>query len=277
MAPRLLPARGRSIRSKFFGHRLVTLVAAGAGLLLAYAAHAVCAGPEIEILWSYPADGDTAVPTNVDLWMLPSVLAPITVTLNGQIVETPDPQQFLYDLGELAPRTRYTVGIEIQGYMESTHDELSFTTGDGPGEPDPGAAPGKVSSSRHARHNLGEYCETALFWGVCLDGGQNTNENYAYAPSGTAKAWLIQESPSPFYSIWPAECGAPRVLAYGGDCVTLSGIDAVGAVHPGKEICADDGCSLSVPSGSRAALGAGLSLLACLGLRRRPRQLTPGA
>jgi len=232
------------------------------------------------ILWSYPADGATEVPTNVVLWALPDGGDVLEVSLNGSVVPA-GTARFSYDLGALAPNTVYTLDFSVG--LGQVHVEQTFTTGNGPAEPQPGAAPGAVTTSRRADSDFAppDFCYRVLWAQDCYDSGQDTH--FSFEPSGSAEAWLVRHDPEYGQAplLWPAECGAPDVFAQASSnpCVTLSGIDQMGALHEGQSVCAPaavaaepagSGCSLSTSRRSSSAPLAALFVLALAGLRRRP-------
>jgi hypothetical protein len=203
-----------------------------------------------------------------------------------------------FELGELAPDTQYTLSVALRPELEEGKPvALTFTTGSGPSDPDPGAAPGEVGVGRESEVSLSSLCDEVLWTQDCFDTGQNTH--FVFAPAGTAKGWLI-ESPTTLnrINVWPAECGSPELFLHDRftPCVTLHGIDAAGALHTGREVCApaagadppaadppaadssvdvvsdESGCSL-VAAGSRGfgVLALALAGLASVVVRRRTR------
>jgi hypothetical protein len=209
--------------------------------LCARRALADCNAPEPAIVWSYPAHGDTGVPTNVDLWVLPAGWnGPAIVSRDGVPLE-PLRMGYGYDAGELAPNTAHTFQVELETYGELAPTfELTFTTGPGPAAADPAAAPGAIVPSSSAERQLSERCAAALWTQDCFDQGQDTY--YQFAPSGSAKGWvLMTDSSYRPLNVWPGECGAPILFsdAFDGPCATLYGIDAAGQLHTGQHVCAE--------------------------------------
>jgi hypothetical protein len=204
-------------------------------------ARADCASPEPAIVWSYPAQGDTDVPTNVDLWVLPSGWGgPPSVSRNG-VVLAPLRMGYGYDAGELAPNTAYTFQVQLDNYGDpGAVFELTFTTGNGPAAPDPGAAPGDVVTSSSFERALADSCKAALGTQDCFDTGQDTY--YQFTPAGSAKGWiLVSDSAYRPIAIWPGECEAPTLFrsSFSAPCATLYGIDASGELHPGQHVCTE--------------------------------------
>jgi hypothetical protein len=182
--------------------------------------------------------------------VLPSGWArPQGISRNGVALE-PLPIGYGYDAGELEPNTSYTFQVEIEDYGWSAPPlELTFTTGAGPANVDPGAAPGVVVTSSSTEGMLSELCDTALWTQGCFDTGQDTY--YRFTPSGSAKGWLLMANGfSQPRAVWPGECGAPTLFGgrYEAPCATLYGIDATGELHAGEEVCAPAATPLPDPS-----------------------------
>lgn len=198
---------------------------------------AICAASEPTILWSYPAQGDTGVPTNVDLWVLPSVwLGPASVSRDGVELSALRMSNG-FDAGELEPNTTYTFEIDFATYSDGGPPiELTFTTGAGPAPDDPAAAPGEVVASSSAESPLSGRCTSALWAQGCYDQFEDTY--YRFAPSGSAKGWVLMTDN--FDALWPGEC-APTVFSYAGAgaCGTLYGIDAAGQLHAAQHVCSE--------------------------------------
>lgn len=214
-----------------------TALAALAALVVSSAAPAwaSCLLPEPRIIWSYPAQGATDVPTNTDLWLLPSGWSPARVSRGGK--ELPQLElQYGYDLGELPRNTQIRLQVQVGGQTL----ELSFTTGRGRAAASSCAAPGNVTPTSSLEYAASAQCEDALSTQDCFDTGQSTY--YEFAPTGRAVGWVIASRDSSFDSIdlWPGECGAPRLFRNESNppCVVLYGIDASGATHAGQEVCA---------------------------------------
>jgi hypothetical protein len=246
-----VPATGRRTSRAWL---LVSSLALALGLS-AREARGDCASPEPAIVWSYPAQGDTGVPTNVDLWVLPAGWdGPAIVSRNGVVLE-PLRMGYGYDAGELDPNTAYTFQIELETFGElAPAFELTFTTGAGPAAPDPTAAPGDIVPSSSSERPLSERCSAALWTQDCFDQGQDTY--YQFTPSGNAKGWvLMTDSSYRPLNVWPGECGAPILFtnAFDGPCATLYGIDAAGQLHAGQHVCAEAATPLPRPSQPTAA------------------------
>jgi hypothetical protein len=223
-----------------FRGSLALVVTAGT-LLMGYSARAQCAAPPSAILWSHPADGETDVPTNVVLWILPVGAGELEVSLNGTTLSASE-DLFSYALGDLAPNTSYRVAFDFGGRSLPVHVEQSFSTGSGPAEPQPAAAPGAIAASRRGQSErpLSDFCNAVLQAQDCFDTGQDTH--FVFAPEGTATAWLVREDRQYGHGplLWPAECGAPDFFSHQDSqpCVILSGIDRAGVLHEGQRACA---------------------------------------
>jgi len=214
-------------------------------VLVGRSVQASCTAPPSSILWSQPADGATNVPTNVVLWVLPVSAGELEVSLDGaKLAASAD--RFSYELGELAPNTTYTVAFDFGGRVLPVHFEQSFSTGSGPADAQPAAAPGAVTASRqaHSEWPRSDFCDSVLWAQGCYDTGQDTH--FLFEPEGSATAWLIREDDGPQGArvpvLWPAECGTPNLFAHSSEqpCVTLSGIDRAGILHKGQSVCAPE-------------------------------------
>lgn len=203
----MLPARVRVARcgpvlknitsSGAFGLKPAVCLIVASCLARAGVARANCVEPPPVLLWSYPADGDTEVPTNVDLLVTGSPYgapalngAPLTRLSSG-----------VYDLGELAPHTAYEVRWDAAAIV--------FTTGAGPGqEPAP-----SVSSDVEVMRNPELEARCALIDPQgCFDTGPPTRVRFDAGPAPVA--WLVDVlSCDGFRSqmIWPSACGVPTL------------------------------------------------------------------
>lgn len=268
-----------------FGRRFSVVAVIGAGLLAHGAARADCAAPETEILWSYPAQGDTGVPINADFWVLVSGWGlSYRARLDG--VELSRSTQFnhQFDLPELAPNTSYTIEVEVPSNGAGSF-EVSFTTGADPAALDFGADPGTVTARAQREVTLSPLCEAVLQTQDCFDTGQDTH--FTFEPSGSAEAWIIESGDSlSQYNLWPAACGTPELYLHSSarPCATLHGIDIGGKVHGGQSVCTqtlgdilgneEASCALKLAS-SRHGWWYGLAALAAgsaLFLRRLARR-----
>ena len=208
-------------------------------------ARAACLPPPAAIVWSSPAQGETNVPTNADLWLLITAWSGPSRVLRGGVELPQSSLRYGYDLGELAPNTQYRLQIEASEYDDVLDTfvpktlELSFTTGAGGLQADPGAEPGAMRLAIGASDLLSPACNAAVAAQDCFDAGQDTF--FVMHPSGAARGWLIERASGEnrLFDLWPGECGAPRLYSSSSDppCVRLHGLDAAGSVHPGVWSC----------------------------------------
>jgi hypothetical protein len=198
-----------------------------------------------EIVWSSPVDGATNVPTNADLWVLLTGGSPSRVFRGGVAL----PRHSLghgFDLGELAPNTTYRIDVEFRlpdiERGEGPAYPVTFTTGDGPSAPDPGADPGALELSSFVDpldidFDSPTLCDDAVLAQGCFDAGESTF--FVATPTGSAALGWIIESEQNGTHLWPGSCGAPRLFLWASPapCIRLHGIDAAGGLHSGSAEC----------------------------------------
>jgi hypothetical protein len=237
---------------------------AAAGLALASAlaatiilaggpAHASCAIPPIEIIWSYPADGASAVPTNARVFMLThGGFYTGAVHVNGQAVEV-DPQDTPFGWNpRLQPDTHYVVEARNLG-PDSRTLTIRFTTGAGPVS---GALPAPPVVDRTiplSTRDLSRACASALYIGTCFDTG--IPDHLVLETRSRPLFFVLAQQPSsvvppsaprssapqlPFTILWPGECGHPEVFSGGATCFGSYRVSAVGIT--GETVTADFNC-----------------------------------
>jgi hypothetical protein len=185
---------------------VLSTVSLGACLAFSSTAHADCAGPPA-VVWSYPADGQTDVPTNAVLIIAGS---PKAVAL-GEVALEPSKNGFVYALGNLSPKTEYTIRVDATVGASSATDAITFTTGEGPAT---GVAAPEVSE---------DVCSQILAAQGCFDTGAPRTLTLAPDSKETPLAWGIAEVNGGDSSIgvWPAGCGPIKVSTYD-DAATYS-------------------------------------------------------
>lgn len=194
---------------------------------------ASCPAPKPGLLWSFPADGATDVPTDADLWVTGHGL--VSASLDG--VTLPHNGFGGYDLGMLSPSQEHTVSILVG----QAHVSIRFTTGAGP-------APGNNASSSHEplaiernppgpnRPSVAGPCPLVPLYD-CFDLGPPTRARFTagHAPV----AWVLTRRRCTGVEetvVWPAQCGAPELWFYEGGvaCASLAITDGstVGPMTP---------------------------------------------
>jgi hypothetical protein len=255
------------------------------GLLAAKPARASCAAPAPAIVWSYPADGQTDVPTNARVFVLPNLGAfGAEVTFNGQSADKPiEDDRFGY-APQLEPYTRYVVGVSSDPTLPPV--TFSFTTGAGPGPDDPPPPLSISGVTQTPVRALSPLCAQAVAAMDCFDTGQSTHVVFETTAQPVAFfVGQIDGNSIPWSMTWPGECGSPEVFVT--SCMGSYRVYAVGAT--GLATTADATCPPpaampmpnQAPSGCQVAPGAhgmsplgllvcALSVLARGARRRRP-------
>ena len=139
-----------------------------------------CAADSPPVLaWSYPADGDTDVPTNAQVWVLFSLGATAEVTLNGVALTKADDSPFRWGPGPLSPDTEYTLAVHLDESEGTTTTDvtLTFTTGsEALTEPPPAPDLSQGwSETKTNAHLTDPSCKGAVAIQECYDTGQDTH------------------------------------------------------------------------------------------------------
>jgi hypothetical protein len=215
--------------------------------LLPAPVRASCALPPVAVVWSYPEDGATGVPTNAHLWIListPDYLGDVTV--NG--MAAPAGRWPFERLPSLERDTDYDVAITA-GEPPFVSLHVHFRTGAAPGQardlkPDPGAALTFPTS-----RDLSATCSRAEALEGCFDTGPPTREQVDVA--GQALAFVLVPQSFDLVSpntgkhivesrparLWPASCGAPGILDYPHGCLDVFAVDEVGSSAHSGPVC----------------------------------------
>lgn len=260
----------RSIR------RALLLIVALAATSWAPRASATCiADPIPALMWSYPAHGDTGVPTNTRVWLYPRKGVQAVVVLDGTPLDKDDGG---FVLPRLEPNTTYMVEIHLEalGGAGST-ESLSFTTGSSALTEAPCADASIASSSRDDNVSYRTVPENAALCDSihalhCYDTGQNTV--VSFDTSSSPLFWRIGNGVRSgegtiMGSWWPGSCGPPEVVLHPwGDCMELQAVNAAGMRSDITTVCLS-GCRGSAPS---TATGFAGLLLAWAVRRRRMRR-----
>ncbi|MET0388218.1 MAG: hypothetical protein ABW321_19755, partial [Polyangiales bacterium] len=236
------------------------------GLLDAAPAQASCAGPPITLLWSYPEDGATNVPTNAVLLGVVQGWASMPgATLNGTKIEVQGSLGFggfQLEPGALTPDTDYELVLDFSMYAQPGQTrprvELKFRTGTGPAMK-PAAAPRIVAHETSREPWRDHPCADIIQAQDCFDTGQSVLVSVEPAPETDAQAWVLSGDST---ALWPARCGDPALYVHDSRepiCVTLQRVGIGGLLSEPTEYCvpaapADGG---GAGQGGNAAGGAG--------------------
>jgi len=181
-------------------------------------ARASCAPPPPELVWSYPADGQAAVPTNATIWiLLPNWTQPATISLDGAEVPVNGfgfgyvPEQ------PLSPNSPHQVTFRatparVQPAVELT---IHFTTGAGPADATPSPTPAVLWASASTTRDLTPTCERVLDAMECFDTGPRFH--LIFTTEAMPLLWIIESvgsdsTAAPWFELWPASCGLPEVF-----------------------------------------------------------------
>lgn len=287
---------------------LFALALAAASLTPASLVLAKCVTPPVELLWSYPSDGDTDVPTNAVFWSLNKhSYANPTLTLNGVPVATQPREPNASSapgtpLGPLMAQHDYVLRLEFPTPVFSDGGtgqpiEIAFRTGDGPAERlEPVTATGNEQTPDGPDFSLAfldAECAEEIRAQGCFDTGPNTLIHFdVFAPR--AVAFRIDDK------LWPARCGRPAIYHRNfarrtGDefCFAVQAIGPAGLLTDATSYCLEpvggaggagpatvhdrapsrssSGCAMSLATSERAGSSAPLVALAGLIAWRRKR------
>jgi hypothetical protein len=186
-------------------------------------ARATCALPPAELVWSYPADGQSDVPTNATIWiLLPNWTQPGSVSLDG--VEIPVngfgfgyvPEQ------PLAPSSPHQVTFRATSARVQPPVDLTirFTTGPGPAEAKQPSAPAVLWASASATRDLTPACQRVLDAMECFDTGPRFH--LIFTTEAMPLLWIIEAvgndpTAAPSFELWPGSCGLPEVFVEDAD------------------------------------------------------------
>jgi hypothetical protein len=188
---------------------ILTLAAATAA---AGHAHAKCVLPVPSIVWSFPADGATDVPTNARVVVLTSMAGqtPAKIVVNGVPVSASSVPYSFEPV--LEPNKEHVVTFAV-GLSQPVQLGFRFTTGAGPA---PAPAPGRPKVERQTTsttRDLSPACAAALQVSGCFDTGENTH--LVFETTSRPLYWLIERKPGgtgdwQAPTLWPGECGSPE-------------------------------------------------------------------
>jgi len=248
-------------------------VAVVAAVYPSAAVRASCAAPPFEVLWSYPADGQTSVPTNAQVMVLTSMGGNAKAVLDGAELTPVGERGFRFETPPLQADAEHTLVLSTP--YEEGETTLHFRTGSGPMASDPPDAEPSPALEEGERQ-LTETCARVLGAGDCYDTGQDTHLTLrtSQAPLAWTVEFLSEEGRTQWIDLWPGTCGSPEIYVHATDdrCYRLTAYNEIGEATVAGEYCQKPG--LLAPLGCATA-GAGaapwlaaLTLLACR-LRRR--------
>jgi hypothetical protein len=176
-------------------------------------ARADCDVPEFALLWSYPADGATDVPTNTQLWFLTSQwgIEP-RVRFQGErlrLERAGIASAHRAEPGPLLPNHRYELEVAPPAHDESSaRYAIAFTTAAGPATaPDAPDVRGFEWSNKDASG-----CPEIVGSQDCFDTGQDAYVRLKLVELPGTIAWLVAGGSS---TLWPLRCGYPTLFVHG--------------------------------------------------------------
>jgi hypothetical protein len=191
------------------------LVAAGA--LTPQAAQASCAEPTPALVWSYPKDGETDVPTNITLWVLLSNWhKPGKVLLDGKELPVNGVGYGYRPLEPLSPSSPHEITIVASPPAVEPPVTLTirFTTASSETENEVPMVPMVQSVSATQTRPLTNLCQSVVHAMDCFDTGQTTH--LVFNTEARPFLWIVERMPmlmgeSPVFTLWPGECEVPEI------------------------------------------------------------------
>jgi uncharacterized protein (TIGR03382 family) len=178
---------------------------------------AKCVAPRAELLWSYPADGDTDVPTNAVFWALDTRwYAEPVASLNGVLLPAGGEAGDAIErpLGELEPNRDYVLRLDYRTRddEDAPFYEIAFRTGAGRAErlraPAVAGDQQTVESKNSPWSALGSAeCGAEISAQHCFDTSPNTLIRLK-ADEPRAIGWRVGGM------LWPVRCGLPSLYEF---------------------------------------------------------------
>jgi hypothetical protein len=167
------------------------------------------------VVWSYPKDGDTDVPTNVTVWLLLSNWRrPAKVMLDGQEVPV-DEFGFGYrPPAPLVPSSPHELSVQASTEPPVTLT-IRFTTASGETERELPMVPKVQAVTATTSRPLSNQCQSVVHAMDCFDTGQDTH--LVFQTEARPFLWIVERVPmamgeSPVFTLWPGECELPEVF-----------------------------------------------------------------
>jgi MYXO-CTERM domain-containing protein len=195
---------------------LAALTAASA--LVPCPARASCTSPTPTVVWSYPRDGETDVPTNVTLWLLLSNWhKPGKVRLDGKELPVNGFGFGYRPLEPMAPSSPHELSIDaaLPGAEPPVTLTIRFTTASGETEREPAMVPAVSAVSATQSRPLSNVCQSVVHAMDCFDTGQDTH--LVFDSEARPFVWIVERVPmlmgeSPVFTLWPGECELPEIF-----------------------------------------------------------------
>lgn len=226
-------------RSKGSWLEPMTAACAIAATLMHGDARADCIAPPFELLWMYPADGDTEVPVNAHFWVLTTAWgSEATYTLNSEPL-TGAPQSYrgqVIDPGPLEPDTDYLLELRFDSAGVSVTIDFHTQTAEAAAASAPEAL-GHTTAMQYRDHA----CADVISAQDCFDTGQDTLLTVQTQADDDALGWLIKREGRELGAVWPSRCGDPSLYDHSAsllqECVLVSKIGAGGLLSEPTQYC----------------------------------------
>lgn len=177
----------------------ISLLAAFTLSLAASEANAKCIREDPALKWSFPADGDTDVPTNAAFWAIANDPL-VRLRVEGAGSASPGEHAWSFVPPPLEPDTDYTLVVEM-GADAAVVERLAFRTGPGPVDelPEPPVVLGHASGEEQVPAPA---CSGVVRDDDCFDTGQVP---VVLEMEDSPLLWLYNDGEG----AWPASCGGP--------------------------------------------------------------------
>lgn len=183
-------------------------------------ARASCTPPAPTVVWSYPRDGETGVPTNVTLWLLLSNWhRPGKALLDGKEVPVNGFGFGYRPLEPLAPSGPHELVIDGAPPGEPPVTlTIRFTTASGDTELEPAMVPAVTAASATQSRPVSNLCQAVVHAMDCFDTGQDTH--LVFETEARPLVFVVERVPmlmgeSPVFTLWPGECELPEIFVNG--------------------------------------------------------------
>jgi hypothetical protein len=201
-------------------------------------AEASCLPQGTVFAWSYPSNGDVAVPTNATFWAAASSPVRSLRAFLGKrelaVSNVTNGSAHRIQPGALSKNKKYVLVLEYEFNEREPGKpyrvELPFTTGSGTANSPP---PSKVSA--RSRSDLvppdGYTCKHIYQSQGCfgtIEEHPATMHTLDVAADDGQVAWLVKGQDSRALLLWPALCGAPTVIVPGGETGNCFSVVSIG-------------------------------------------------
>jgi hypothetical protein len=232
---------------------LLALIAVVTWCAAPRSASASCASPTTTLLWSYPADGATDVPTDAVFWMV-SGRQPVQATLDDEplVIEAATEAAAVssIDPGALAADTDYVLRVEYASARAVSPDagavatfEIAFHTGTA--KRTQPSVPTVTAHHILAIDRPVPRCRDVAAAQGCFDTG-NAAIEFDVSADRDAIAWLVQAGSTEESTLWPNRCGQPTLIIRTQNCIDIRALGVGGKLSAPTRYCG----AVQTPGGS---------------------------